>query len=103
MASVIVIVWEFRVHPGRATEFERAYGPEGDWARLFRRSPAYRGTELLRDSQDLERYITLDRWDAASDFEAFKAGNGDDYHALDAACEPLCSEERLIGRFTCAS
>lgn len=97
MAPMIVIVWEFRVQPGRAAEFERAYGPEGDWARLFRRSPAYLGTELLRGP---ERYLTLDRWDAASDFEAFKAAHEDDYHALDAACEPLCSGEWLIGRFT---
>ena len=47
--GMIVIVWEFRVQPGQAAGFERAYAPEGDWARLFRRSPAYRGTELLRD------------------------------------------------------
>jgi heme-degrading monooxygenase HmoA len=103
MAAMIVIVWEFRVQPGQAPGFERAYGPEGDWARLFRRSPAYRGTELLRDQQDPERYLTLDRWDGASDFDAFKAGNGEDYRALDKACEPLCSKERLVGRFACTS
>jgi heme-degrading monooxygenase HmoA len=96
---MIVIVWEFRVQPGQAAGFERAYGPEGDWARLFRRSPAYRGTELLRDPEDPDRYRTLDRWDGASDFAAFKAAHGGDYDALDAICEPLCSEERLVGRF----
>lgn len=96
---MIVIVWEFRVQPGQEAAFERAYASEGDWARLFRRSPAFRGTELLRDRDDPERYLTLDRWDGASDFEAFQAGNGDDYRALDAACEPLCAAERLVGRF----
>ena len=100
---MIVIVWEFRVQPGQATGFERAYGPEGDWARLFRRSPAYRGTELLRDPEDPGRYLTLDRWEDASDFEAFKADHGDDYRRLDRVCEPFCSEERLVGRFTCTS
>ena len=44
-------------------------------------------------------YLTLDRWDGASDFEAFKAANGEDYRRLDQACEPLCSEERFVGRF----
>jgi heme-degrading monooxygenase HmoA len=96
---MIVIVWEFRVQSSQAAEFERAYGPEGDWARLFRGSPAYRGTELLRAPDDPELYLTLDRWDGASDFEAFKAANGEDYRRLDQACEPLCSEERLVGRF----
>jgi heme-degrading monooxygenase HmoA len=100
---MIVIVWEFRVQPSQAAGFERAYGPEGDWARLFRRSPAYRGTELLRDPDDPERYLTLDRWENAPDFEAFKAANGEDYQRLDQACEPLSSEERLVGRFTCTS
>lgn len=99
-ASVIVIVWEFRVHPGQAAEFERVYGPEGDWARLFRRSPGYRGTELLRDPQDPERYLTLDRWDDASDFEAFKSEHGEEYRAFDRVCEPFCAEERLLGSFT---
>lgn len=100
MPAMIVIVWEFRVQPGQAADFERAYGPEGDWARLFRRSPAYHGTELLRDREDPERYLTLDRWDDASDFEAFKASHGEDYRRLDVALEPLCAEERLVGRFT---
>ena len=100
---MIVIVWEFRVQTGQATGFERAYGPEGDWARLFRRSPAYCGTELLRDPEDPGRYLTLDRWEEASDFEAFKADHGDDYRRLDRVCEPFCSEERLVGRFTCTS
>ena len=96
---MIVIVWEFRVQPGQAAEFERSYGSEGDWAQLFRRSPAYRGTELLRDPADPERYLTLDRWEDAADFEAFKTDHGDDYRRLDRACEPFCSEERLVGRF----
>jgi hypothetical protein len=30
-------------------EFESRYGPEGDWAQLFRRAPGYHGSELLRD------------------------------------------------------
>ena len=58
---MIVIVWEFRVRPGRAAGFERAYGPNGDWARLFQ--------------------------------------HGAEYRALDAVCEPLCSEERRVGSF----
>lgn len=96
---MIVILWEFRVQPGRTAEFERAYGPEGDWARLFRRSPDYRGTELLRDPGDPERYLTLDRWEDESAFDAFKDAHGEDYRRLDEGFEALCAEERWIGRF----
>ncbi len=48
--------------PGRRGAFEELYGPEGEWVRLFRRSPAYRGTELLEDLDSPNRFVTIDRW-----------------------------------------
>ena len=80
-----------------AAEFERAYGPDGDWARLFRRDPAYLGTELLRGPDG--HYLTLDRWRSRGAFEAFKARHGDDYAALDRRMEALTSHEASIGAF----
>jgi len=47
-----VILWEFLVKPGREKEFERIYGPEGDWARLFARAEGYVRSDLLRDLSD---------------------------------------------------
>ena len=47
-----VIVWEFQVAAARAKDFERAYGPDGDWARFFQQAPAFRGAELLRGTGD---------------------------------------------------
>ena len=35
-----VIVWHFQIASGRERAFEDAYGPGGDWARLFERSNA---------------------------------------------------------------
>lgn len=46
---MFVVVWEFRVRPGQEAEFEARYGPDGDWARLFRLGEGYGGTVLLRD------------------------------------------------------
>jgi len=96
---MIVIVWEFRVRPGRAAGFERAYGPNGDWARLLHHGDGYLGTELLRDREDPERYLTLDRWASAEAFASFEARYRAEYRALDAVCETLCSEERRVGSF----
>ena len=45
--SMYVILWRFRPVVGQESEFERAYGPSGEWARLFRRDEGYLGTELL--------------------------------------------------------
>ena len=51
-----VILWRFRPAVGRESEFERAYGPSGQWARLFGLDDGYLGTELLlRRSEDGSR------------------------------------------------
>ncbi|HEV8255177.1 MAG TPA: antibiotic biosynthesis monooxygenase family protein, partial [Vicinamibacteria bacterium] len=56
------VVWEFRVLPDKRYEFERRYGGDGDWARLFRLADGYAGTTLLRDAEDPGRYVTIDAW-----------------------------------------
>ena len=52
--SMYVILWRFRPVVGQESEFERAYGPSGEWARLFRRDEGYLGTELLLRRSDAE-------------------------------------------------
>ena len=45
--STYIVVWEFQVKAECEAEFVAAYGPDGEWARLFRRSPEFLGIELL--------------------------------------------------------
>jgi heme-degrading monooxygenase HmoA len=92
-----LLVWEFAPAAGRAAEFERAYGPDGDWARFFRRDPAFLGTELLRGAAG--RYLTIDRWRTRGAFEAFKTRHADEYAAIDRRMEALTSRETVIGAF----
>jgi quinol monooxygenase YgiN len=92
-----VIVWEFIVAPDHVPAFEAAYGPVGVWVALFRRSPAWLGTDLLSDGAG--RYLTLDRWRDRAAYEAFRLSAAADYAALDAACEALTTTEREIGTF----
>ena len=40
----------FEIAEDKIAAFEAAYGPKGAWAELFRLSPDYSSTELLRDS-----------------------------------------------------
>ena len=47
-------IWEYTVRPERVAEFEQAYGPDGEWVRLFRRAGGYVRTELHRDRANLE-------------------------------------------------
>ena len=62
MNAEYVYAWEFRVRAETAATFEKLYGPQGDWVRLFRRAEGYVETLLLRDRADALRYVTIDRW-----------------------------------------
>ena len=95
----LVILWRFEAAAGRAADFERAYGPDGDWARLFSLSSDYRGTELLTDAEHPGRYLTIDRWASAAAFETFKARWKAEYEALDRRCASLTASETPLGTF----
>jgi heme-degrading monooxygenase HmoA len=92
---MFVVVWQFEIAEEKVAAFEAAYGPEGAWARLFRTSPDYRGTELLRDA-----YITIDRWTSEEAFRAFRRDHDAGYEALDRTCDALTSRETRIGAYT---
>ena len=74
---MIALVFSYEVRD--AAEFERAYGPEGEWAGFFRQGPGYVGTELLRDLEVAGRYLVVDRWDSTDAYNAFVAEHRDEY------------------------
>ena len=94
-----VILWRFRPLVGRESEFERTYGPSGEWARLFGRGDGYLGTELLRRSDDTREYLTLDRWVSRAAYETFRARFSSEYQRLDGRLEELTEEETPLGAF----
>jgi heme-degrading monooxygenase HmoA len=74
---VIALVFSYEVRDPAA--FERAYGPEGEWAAFFRRGTGFIGTELLRDVETPGRYLVVDRWESAEAYNAFAAAHRDEY------------------------
>jgi len=101
--SDFVVVWEFWVRPGAEAEFEKAYGPDGAWVRLFSRDPAYGGTKLVRDVVESRRYLTVDSWASAAAYEEFRRLHAEEYRAIDEVCESLTEREAKIGEFEAAS
>jgi heme-degrading monooxygenase HmoA len=93
------VVWEFRVSPRRRRAFEKVYGPEGDWARLFRTAKGYVRTELLRDRNMPGRYLTIDYWQSGQALAVFKKRNHAAYTELDEKCAALTEAETLVGEF----
>lgn len=92
-------LWRFVVRPGLEAAFEDAYGPGGDWVRLFRQADGYLDTQLLRDLAAPRTYVTIDRWSSREAWEAFRAARAADWEALDERCQALTEHEEEIGRF----
>jgi quinol monooxygenase YgiN len=97
--SHFTAIWEFHLKPDSISAFEGIYGPDGAWAQLFRRSPDYLGTELLRDLNHPGRYLTLDHWISGEALHQFKQDHHAAYDALDTQCESLTEHEALLGEF----
>jgi heme-degrading monooxygenase HmoA len=90
------IVWRFTVRPGRASEFEQHYGPDGSWAELFHKGEGYRGTRLYRDVSTAGIYVTVDQWESEAAFAAFLANHHTEYEAFDRRfAELTVAEEKL--------
>jgi heme-degrading monooxygenase HmoA len=96
---VLSILWEFRVRPERAAEFEREYGPRGSWAKLFAKNDGFLGTSLLRDPIAPNRYVTLDRWTSSAAHTAMRERHAAEYETLDCAFETLTESEIALGTF----
>jgi heme-degrading monooxygenase HmoA len=74
-----MIALVFRYDVRDPEDFARAYGPDGDWAQFFRQGTGFIGTELLRDVDEPDRYLVIDRWKSADAYNAFLAEFGDEY------------------------
>lgn len=74
-----MIAHVFTYDVGDAEEFERVYGPEGEWAQFFGTGRGYIGTELLRDIEVADRYLVIDRWESRDAYNEFSAAHRDEY------------------------
>ena len=96
---MFVALWEFEVKPGCEEKFQRVYGAGGDWAKLFARDTAYRGTQLVKDVEQERIYLTLDFWETREAYEKFKKENVVEYERIDCECESMTERERKVGEF----
>jgi heme-degrading monooxygenase HmoA len=96
---LFVTLWEFEVKPGCEELFERIYGAEGEWARLFRRDARYRGTRLLRDVGAERVYVTMDSWESRAAYEEFRERWAAEYQEIDARCVSITQKEVQFGSF----
>jgi hypothetical protein len=96
MGFVYVRIWEYDVAAEQADDFESVYGADGDWARLFAVSEAYRGTDLYACVGKPARYLTVDRFATEAAWQEFLDAHGDAYRRLDDRTAHLTIGEREI-------
>lgn len=93
------ILFRYAVPSERADEFEKHYGSDGTWARLFRQAPGFVRTELFAEPTKPGAYLTVDWWEGEQEFRAFMEAEGSTYDALDRELAPLSSDQQCIGRY----
>jgi enamine deaminase RidA (YjgF/YER057c/UK114 family) len=98
--ETLTIVWRFIAKQGKEREFERIYGPNGDWAVLFHKAVGYGGTELHKSREIPRSYLVIDRWQSRDAFKQFKDRFNNEYRTLDVRCEELTEKEEHVGDFT---
>ncbi|UCH63683.1 MAG: hypothetical protein JSU77_04345 [Fidelibacterota bacterium] len=96
---MIEIIWEFVINEEARGQFELAYGPGGAWSKLFARCPGFRGTTILRDTEDPRRYLAIDLWDTLAQREQMLAERKAEYSSLDAAFADWTESKTEVGIF----
>ena len=82
-----------------AEAFERIYGSEGEWAQFFRSGDGFIGTELLRDLEEPERYLVIDRWASAEAYNAFLSEHQAEYLRRSDEARVYYEQELRFGTF----
>jgi quinol monooxygenase YgiN len=97
--GVYVAIWEFTAKPEARAEFENFYGPDGEWVQLFRRSKSFLRTELFRDRNAENHYVTMDYFASKAGYDDFLREFRQEYDALDRRCDAVLEGEKEVGVF----
>jgi heme-degrading monooxygenase HmoA len=93
---VKIRVWRYDVRAGSAEDFERIYGRDGAWARLFSLADGYVGTELYRAMETPGRYLTVDTFTDDASWQRFLIEHRGAYDDLDQQTSGLTLVEQEL-------
>lgn len=97
---MFITIWKYKVKPGKKTEFEELYGNKGDWVKLFNKFPGYIKTDLIKNLNDNDMYLTMDYWLSKDAYDNFKLKSKEEFVLIDKKGEELTIEEEHSGEFT---
>ena len=94
-----MIALVFAYQTDEAARFEQIYGAEGSWAAFFGGATGYVGTELLRDVEQMGRYLVVDRWESAEAYNRFVESHREEYMRRVDEAAFLYRQELRLGTF----
>lgn len=94
-----VSMWEFQVKKGSEAEFERLYGSDGPWVKLFQNDEGYIKTELLQNMYQPTRYVIVEYWSSKEACVTFRNAYSTEFASLDKRGELLTEKKTLLGEF----
>jgi hypothetical protein len=96
---MIQIVREFVVKETYRGQFELAFGPGGFWGKLYSQCSGFKGTTVLRDTEQLKRYLVIDMWDTQSHWRQAQIDHKSDYNDLHASLAEWTESSIEVGKF----
>jgi heme-degrading monooxygenase HmoA len=96
---LIEIVCEYVVKEEARGQFELAFGPGGAWSKLCAGAPGFRGTTLLRDTENPRRYLVIDLWETEAHRDRMLAERAAEVANLEAAFDEWTESRAELGTF----
>lgn len=97
---MVAVVWQLEIHAGKADDFERFYGADGEWTRLSRRSRSFLGSSFLKDIAQADRYLLVEYWSEMVVYERHLAAFSGAIEALERERERYVRRIEPLGVFT---
>jgi heme-degrading monooxygenase HmoA len=97
---MIQIIWEYKVKPENTSKFEDVYGNKGEWFLFFRKSKAFKKTELVVKDLENNIYLTIDTWKSLESYEQFLTQNKKEYKGLENKNKALFTDKKELGIFS---
>ncbi len=83
------LIWRYKIKPDKRERFEFEYGLNGSWARLFNESKKYKGSLLLKSTEEVNTYTLIDTWTDIEAYKTFLKENDQEYNKLSVQFESL--------------
>ncbi|WP_119065792.1 hypothetical protein [Aggregatilinea lenta] len=96
---MIEVVWEILVKQKGQGKLELVYGPGGAWSKLIGKSPGFRGTTVLHDTHNGQRYLIIDLWDTELQQEQALSEHAEGYARLNTDLENWTESRLELGVF----